>query len=71
MRAVAAHLGQIGLDHFAHQLIERNLVFPAELLPRFARVAEQRIGLGGPEIARIDFNQRAAVAGIDALFGDA
>ena len=46
-------------------------MLPAELLPRLARVAKQRIGFGGPEIARIDLDEHAAVACIDPLFSDA
>src|SRR5579872_753195 len=70
--AVAALLfvadsNQIGLDHFLHQRIERGLVMPAELGARLAGIAKQRIDLGWPEIAPIDFDQNAAIGGIDAL----
>src|SRR5580704_1840655 len=71
VRAVLTHLADIAFYHLAHQLVERDFVLPAELLPGLARIAQQGIGFGGPEIARIDLDENAAVARVDALFGDA
>jgi hypothetical protein len=53
VRAVLAHPAEIAFYHFAHQLVERDFVRRAELSPRFARIPEQGIGFGGPEMARI------------------
>jgi hypothetical protein len=39
VRAVLVHLAEIAFYHFAHQLVERDFMLPAKLLPRLARVA--------------------------------
>ena len=48
-----------------------DLVLPAELRVRLGRIAEQELDLGRAEIARIDLDQHAAGAGLDALLVDA
>src|ERR1700688_4298759 len=71
MGTAAANVAQIRFDHLAHQIVESDGVAPAELLARLAGIADQRVGLGRPEVARIDLDLDAAVARIDALFGKA
>src|SRR5262245_36170360 len=58
-------------DHVGHQGIKAYLVPPAELGARLAGVAEQRINLGGAEIAWIDLDERLAGRLVDALLVDA
>ena len=53
----ASHSSRI--DHFAHQIIERDLMMPAIFFLRLARIANQRIHVRWPKISRVNFNQNA------------
>src|SRR6266513_3364987 len=61
MAAVAAQFGEIRLDHFAHEFVEFHLVSPTEPLARLARIAKERVRFGRAKIARIDFDEHAAI----------
>src|SRR5690242_12988195 len=63
--------GQVGLDHLGDQCCEAGGVAPAQLRRRLARIAEQEIDLGRPEIARIDAHQGVAAGGVEAPLLDA
>src|SRR5438067_2422474 len=52
-QCVALGQGEVGVDHFTDQCVERDLRRPAELRANLARVAEQGFDFGGPEITRI------------------
>src|ERR1700741_3095022 len=55
-----AQLDHVRVPHFPHQLVEPRGVAPAELGPSLARVAEKRVDLGRPEIARIDLHKHSS-----------
>src|SRR6202035_2289403 len=59
---------EIGINHLAHERVERDLVAPAELRARFGRIAAQYVDLGRPEIAGIDLDQRAPGAALQTFF---
>ena len=61
----------IGIDHLGDQLGAKVVLLPAELGRGLARVAEQQIDLGRPEIARIDRDQHLAGALAHAALVDA
>lgn len=54
-------------DHFLHQPVEAGFCHPAEFLTRLAGIAEQRLHLGRPEIARVHRDDAPAAGGVDAL----
>src|SRR5436189_2486323 len=58
---VALGEAQILARHLGDQVLEADLRRPAELRLRLARVAEQAVHLGGPEIMRIDPHYGLAV----------
>src|SRR5882762_8100788 len=60
----------IGVHHVLDELVEAYPVAPTELRPRLARIAEQGIDLGRPEIAWVDLDQHLAGRLLDALLGD-
>ena len=51
---VASGPFQVGTNHLADQLLKAGLRLPAEFELRLARVAEQRLDLGGTVIAAVD-----------------
>src|SRR6266481_620390 len=61
---------KIARHHFLDELRERRLWLPAELLPRFAGVADQKIDFGRAEIDGIDANDGLAGFPVDAGFLD-
>src|SRR5215813_1917698 len=61
----------IGFDHFGHEVIEADGVLPAELLSRLARISDEQVDFGWPEITRVNAHQYEAGLGIDALLVDA
>src|SRR5262245_54073136 len=65
LSCVDRKIPEVTLDHFDNQLVERHPVLPAELALCLARIAEQAIDLGRPEIVRIDLDQRIAALFID------
>ena len=67
-RPVTAHRIQVGIDHFAHQIIERDLMMPAEFFLRLAGIANQRIHVRWSKISPVNFNQDAIFSNIDTLF---
>ena len=44
---------QIALDHLFHQIIEARLWRPPKLALRLARIAQQRLHLGRPEVDKL------------------
>src|SRR5256885_10441422 len=62
---------EIAGHHFLDELGERRLRLPAELVPRLAGIADQKIDLGRPEIDGIDANHGLAGFFVDAGFIDA
>src|SRR4051794_38349005 len=44
----------VRVDHYPHQLLEAHRRLPAEPFARLGRVAEQRIDLRRPKVARVD-----------------
>src|SRR5262245_45261395 len=65
------HLGEIGIHHLRHQLLEAGLVLPAELGVRLGGIAQQEINFGRAEIALVDLDDDLAGLLIHALFLDA
>src|SRR5436190_17934553 len=63
--------GKVGLDHLGDQRREAGGVAPAQPGRRLARIAEQEIDLGRPEVARIDAHQGVAAGGVEAPLVDA
>src|SRR5690242_14371526 len=63
--------GEVGLDHLGDQCFEAGGVAPPQLRRRLARVAEQEIDLGRPEVARIDAHQGVAAGGVESPLLDA
>src|SRR5712671_6076236 len=61
----------IGGDHLGHQGFKRDGVVPAQFSVRLGRVANQKINLGGSEIAWINLHQDTPVGGINAFFVNA
>src|SRR5258708_27745308 len=61
----------VAVHHVLDELVEARLVAPTELHPRLARIAEQGIDLGRPEITRVDLDQHLAGRLLDALLCDA
>src|ERR1700730_913622 len=64
------HVGDrrdVGVHHVLDELVEARLGSPAELGSRLARIAEETIDLGRPEIARIDLDEHLAGRLLDAL----
>src|SRR5688572_11898296 len=47
----------VGLDHVAHQALERRLVMPAQPGTRLGGIAQEVVHFGRPEIAGVDFDQ--------------
>src|ERR1700756_4672322 len=64
-------LAQIARHHFLHELRKARLRLPAELLPRLAGIADQKIDLGRTEIGGIDADDGLAGFFVDAGFLDA
>src|SRR5580704_1118857 len=62
---------EVGFHHVLHQLPERHAMPPAELIVRLARVADQSLDFGRPEIARIDLDEHMAGFLIQSLLIDA
>jgi hypothetical protein len=52
-------LGEVGLDHFAHQLGEGRAKAPAEPGAGLRGVALQQIDLGRPQVALVDRTRSA------------
>src|SRR6185437_12019737 len=63
---LAAKFPAVFLDHFDHQGIEIDPVFPSELGPRFRGIADEIVDFRGPEIARIDLDEHLAACLVDA-----
>ena len=61
----------IGFDHHCHQFVKTDGVPPAELLPRFRRIADEMIDLGWPNVTRINLHQDTSSGGIDARLAHA
>jgi len=55
---VSFGLFDIVQDHFSDHLFKAYLRLPPELVPGLGRVAEQRFHFGGPEVARVDLDDR-------------
>src|SRR3569833_4760498 len=66
-QGVALGALEVLVRHLRHQVGERYLRLPAQLLARLARVAEQGLDLGGPKISRIDGDDATAGAVITAF----
>src|SRR3954452_21948630 len=64
--ARARDYAHIFFDHLAHEFLELYFRTPAQALLRLAGVAEKRLDFGGPEVARIDFDQHAVGPLVDA-----
>src|SRR6266849_5520788 len=64
---VALRLFQVLADHFGDQFGEQHLRLPPELLPRLARVAEQAVHFGRPEITGVNGDDAAAFLVMAAL----
>src|SRR5579863_5068197 len=65
---VAPGVLQVRGHHLAHQLGEADPRRPTELSACLARIPEQRVNLGRPEVARVDSHDDPSAAGIDAMF---
>src|SRR5206468_10159146 len=63
---IALGQGKVGVDHFTDQRVEGDLRRPAELVANLARIAEQGVDFGGPEITRIHPYDRVPAVAIDA-----
>src|SRR5437762_5534241 len=63
--------GQIARDHLFHELGERRLRLPAELLLRLAGIADEKIDFGRAEIDGVDANDGLAGFLVDTGFIDA
>src|SRR5690554_4368774 len=57
---LARHRLEVGPHHLGDQLRKPDPRRPAERRPRLARVAEQQVDLGRPEVAQVDRDQRLA-----------
>src|ERR1043166_6110502 len=62
---------EVSIDHFLDEPRARDLVAPAEFLARLRGVADERLDLGRPEIARVDLDQHLAGRGVEAALADA
>ena len=58
---------EVTSDHFGDEFFESGFRAPAELIESLGRIAEQGFDFGGPEIARVDFNDRLAGLQFDIL----
>src|SRR5439155_11517783 len=61
---------KLAFEHLAHEVGELDLVMPAQALARLWGIAEQPVGLGRPEISRIDGDEQGTIAGVVTLFVD-
>src|SRR5215211_2334418 len=60
-RKLVLQCGHVRVDHDAHELLEGHSRLPAQSVASLARVAHQRIHLGGSEVAGIDLHVRLPV----------
>ena len=67
---VALRAGVVGFDHFLHQLGQRDLGRPAQLIARLGRVAEQGFDFGRAVVARVDLHDHVAHLDLGAVTGD-
>src|SRR5690242_18143689 len=58
---VALGKRQVLAHHLGNEIAEPDFRLPAELAPGLRGVAEQRLDLGGPEVARIDRDDAAPI----------
>src|SRR5262245_38153670 len=68
---LVADSNQVGLHHVRYKRVEAGLVMPAELGARFARIANQNVHFGRPEIARIHLDENLARRLLDTFLLDA
>src|SRR5688572_24619276 len=68
LSATTRDLIEVALDHLFDQFVERHPVLPAQFTARLARIAEQEIDFGGPEVVGIDLDQCVAGLFVDADF---
>jgi len=58
---------EVGIDHFLHEGVERNLRLPTELCACQGGITQQRLDFSWPEITRVDSHDHPSGRYVDAL----